>query len=273
MGFEVLTSRLFRGVTFASLSGHPITDKDTVDIGVRVLNRTGLFAKENKTWILQGDNANKAIDFAAFEKFWENAVQIAAFTSVPASQHGYGMAATNDNALASLTDAVSNFGTAYAATKESLRSNTANIMAIPGQLQMLCQAVGNGQPPPSVINYQQRPCGGCGCGQQRGGINSGGGGYGCGRYNGGGGNQNTNGGGGDGYRGGNQNTNNSGGGYNGGGGTNGGGYSTGNIGNQNPSGQPPTPIKHFDNLNYCSTVCRGKGMILRSSIWVTCQSS
>ena len=52
MGFEVLTSCLFCGVTVASLSGHPITDKDTVDIGVRVLNRTGLFAEEYKTWIL-----------------------------------------------------------------------------------------------------------------------------------------------------------------------------------------------------------------------------
>jgi hypothetical protein len=50
--FEVLTSRLFPGVTFASLSGQRITDKDTVDIGVRVLNHTGLFAKEYKTWIL-----------------------------------------------------------------------------------------------------------------------------------------------------------------------------------------------------------------------------
>ena len=50
--FEVLTSRLFCGITFASLSGHPITDKDTVDIGVRVLNHTGLFAEEYKTWIL-----------------------------------------------------------------------------------------------------------------------------------------------------------------------------------------------------------------------------
>ena len=49
MGFEVLTSRLFRGVTFASLSGHPITDKDTVDIGIHVLNCTGLFAEEYKT--------------------------------------------------------------------------------------------------------------------------------------------------------------------------------------------------------------------------------
>jgi hypothetical protein len=130
MGFEVLTSRLFRGVTFASLLGHPITDKDTVDISVCVLNCTGLFAKEYKTWILRGDDANKAIDFAAFKSFWENAVQIAALTSVPASQHGYGMAATDDDASASLTDVVSNFGTAYAATQESLRSNTANIMAI-----------------------------------------------------------------------------------------------------------------------------------------------
>ncbi len=46
MGFEVLTLRLFHGNTFASLSGHPITDKDTVDIGICVLNCTGLFAKE-----------------------------------------------------------------------------------------------------------------------------------------------------------------------------------------------------------------------------------
>ncbi len=137
MGFEVLTSCLFRGITFASLSGHPITDKDTVDIGVRVLNRTVLFGKEYKAWILRGDDPNNAIDFAAFKSFWENAVQIAAFTTVPASTHGYGMGLANDDNTASLTDVVSNFGTAYAATQESLQSNTANITTIQGQLQML----------------------------------------------------------------------------------------------------------------------------------------
>ena len=67
MGFEVLTSRLFGGVTFASLSEHPLTNKDTVDIGVRVLNRTGLFTKKYKTWILRGDDTNNAIDFAALK--------------------------------------------------------------------------------------------------------------------------------------------------------------------------------------------------------------
>jgi len=128
-----VTSRLFRGVTFASLSGHPITDKDTVDIGVSVLNCTGLFGEEYKAWILRGDDSNNAIDFTAFKSFWENAVQIAAFTAVQASTHGYGMGLVNDDDTASLPDAVSNFGTAYAASQESLRSNTATITAIQGQ--------------------------------------------------------------------------------------------------------------------------------------------
>jgi hypothetical protein len=162
--------------------------------------------------------------------------------------------ASNDD-TASLTDAVSNFGMAYTATQESLRSNTANINAIQGQLQMLCQALGNGQPPSGVINYQQRPRGGRGRrGQQRGGNNGGRGGYGDGGYNGGGanyngGNQTANGGGGGYNHGGNQNAHGGGGGgggYNGGGGANGGGYGIG-------TGDPPTPIKHFENWNYCST--------------------
>jgi hypothetical protein len=93
-------------------------------------------------------NTSKTNDFVSFKTFWENAVQIAVFTAVPSSQHGYGMAATNNNALAHLlTDAVSNFGRAYT----SLQSNAANILTIKGQLQMPCQAVGTGQPP------QQQP--------------------------------------------------------------------------------------------------------------------
>ena len=40
MGFEVLTSCLFCSITYASLSGHPITNKDTINIGVRILNHS-----------------------------------------------------------------------------------------------------------------------------------------------------------------------------------------------------------------------------------------
>jgi hypothetical protein len=98
MGFEVVTLCLFCGITFASLSGHPITDKDTVDIGVGILNRTLLFPEEYKTWILHGSNASKTIDRVSFKTFWENTVQNAVFTAVAASQHGYGMAATDNDA-------------------------------------------------------------------------------------------------------------------------------------------------------------------------------
>jgi uncharacterized membrane protein YgcG len=230
MGFEVLTSRLFCGVTVASLSRHPITNNDTIDIGVCILNCTGLFAKEYKAWILRGNNASKANNFAAFKSFWENAVQIAAFTSVPANQHGYGMAATDEDAE-SLTDAVSNFGMAYAATQESLRSTTANIVAMQGQIQMLCHAIGAGQPPPAIQYQQQHPhhaCGRRGRGQQHGG----------GRHNG----VNHSGGGGSNFGGGGGSNRNGGSGYNGGGGghnSGGGGNGGGNTGNQPPTGPPP----------------------------------
>ncbi len=161
--------------------------------------------------------------------FWENAVQIAAFTSVPASQHGYGMAATEED-TESLTDAVSNFGAAYATTQESLRSTTANIAAMQGQIQMLCQAIGAGQPPPAIQYQQQQPrhpCGGRGRGQQHGGGGHNGGNHGGGGGNlGSGGGSNRNGSGG--YNGG-------GGGHNSGGGSNGGSYGGGNTGNQPPS--------------------------------------
>ena len=115
------------------------------------------------------------MDFAAFRTFWELAVNIAVFTATPALQHGYGMSATEEDASTTLlTDAVNNFGAAYAATQESLRSNNATISAVQGQLQMLCNAIGN-QPPPNMIQ----------CGRGGGALNGGGGG---GGYNGGGNN-------------------------------------------------------------------------------------
>jgi hypothetical protein len=69
MGFEVLTSRFFCGITFASLSGHPIMNKDTVNICVRILNRMGLFPKEYKTWIFRSNEASKTNDFVSFKTF------------------------------------------------------------------------------------------------------------------------------------------------------------------------------------------------------------
>ena len=146
-GFELLFMHLFCGATFANLTKYPIPDADIVDIGIHVLYRTGHFAKEYKTWITRGKNATNSMNFAAFHSFWETAVNIAAFTATPASQYGYGMVAAKDNAsTALLTNAVNNFGAAYAATKESMRSSNAPSMRC--SLRSKCSAKPSAISPP-----------------------------------------------------------------------------------------------------------------------------
>jgi hypothetical protein len=157
-GFKLLVTHLFRGATFANLTKHPIPDNDIVNIGICVIHWTGLFTEEYKAWITHGNNPTNDMDFAAFHSFWETAVNIASFTATPASQHGYGMNAIEDDPSATyLTNAVSNFGVAYAAMRESLRNNNASIHAMQGQgqIQMLCNALGN-QPPAGMPQYPQQ---------------------------------------------------------------------------------------------------------------------
>ena len=186
-GFELLVTCNFPGATFFNLAKYQIPNDNIVDIGIHVLHCTGLFAKEYNAWIMHGDNPANAMNFAAFRSFWETAVNIATFTAAPASQHGYGMAAAkNDASTALLTDAVNNFGAAYSATQESLRSSNATISAMQRQIQMLCNAIGN-QPPrhdpvPAAPGQGHHSRGRCG-GGRGGGTNNGGGG---GGYTGGG---------------------------------------------------------------------------------------
>ncbi len=69
MGFELLPTCLLSGATFANLAKYPINEDDIVNIGIRVLHRTGLFSEEYKTWILCGDNTMKTNNFTAFRTF------------------------------------------------------------------------------------------------------------------------------------------------------------------------------------------------------------
>jgi hypothetical protein len=62
----------------------------------------------------------------------------------------------NHPSAAYLTNAVSNFGVAYAATQESLRNNNASINAMQGQNQMLCNALGN-HPLQACHNAHNKP--------------------------------------------------------------------------------------------------------------------
>ena len=81
-------------------------------------------------------------------------------TSIPAAQHGYGMAATDDDALHALyCESVVNFGMAYAATQETIKTQATNMAAMQGQLtniQQFCMAVGQQPSPTSYAPTQQQ---------------------------------------------------------------------------------------------------------------------
>ena len=54
-------------------------------------------------------------------------------TAVPASQHGYGIAAMdNDRSIASNSESLTNYGAVYAATQESMKSQATTMAAMQG---------------------------------------------------------------------------------------------------------------------------------------------
>jgi hypothetical protein len=162
----------------------------------------------------------------SFKGFWSNTITLVNQTSVPALQHGYGMAAMDDNggSIALYGKSLANFGTAYAATQETVKSQADSISTIQAQLaglQQFCMVVGQQQPPPNNIYYtpQQQQCCHNNCRNNRGRRGSG-------SYNG-----------------------------------NDGGYPqqpTSHQGQQDGGRgpvRPPTPYERWENWNYCHMHC------------------
>jgi hypothetical protein len=188
-----------------------------------------MYAEEYKAWIgikNAGQLMNPCIKqtlFDSFKGFWSNAITLVNQTSILALQHGYGMAAMDNNggSIALHSESLANFGAVYAATQESVKSQADSISTIQAQLtglQQFCMAIGQQQPPPNNIYYAPQQ-------QQR-------------RHN--------------------NSKNNRGGRCSGGFNGNGGGYPqqpTSHQGQQS-GGRGfvrPTPYKRYENWNYCHT--------------------
>ena len=79
-------------------------------------------------------------------------------TAIPASSHGYGMAAVNnDDTVASYGEAITNFGAAYAATQELVKTQGTTIALMQTQLQVMQQyCTGLQQKPPQTIYASQQ---------------------------------------------------------------------------------------------------------------------
>jgi hypothetical protein len=138
-------------------------ERNIIDIGLRMIKCCGMYAKEYKAWISMENAGQLALPCVkqtldSFNGFWSNAITLVNQTSIPALQHGYGMAAIDNNggSIASYGKSMANFGATYAAMQETVKSQTDSLAAIQAQLaglQQFCMAVGQQQPPPKNICY------------------------------------------------------------------------------------------------------------------------
>jgi hypothetical protein len=146
-----LTTRPFIGTSYASTARYPMDGCDVIDIGLRIIKHCGVYAKENKNWILR-ENAVppivKTID--SFKEYWADMIAFVNQTAVLALQHGYGMTTMDNDALvATYNDSLANLGAAFAATQETMKSQADSLVAMQNQLSNIQLCMNVGQQPPS----------------------------------------------------------------------------------------------------------------------------
>jgi hypothetical protein len=150
-GFEPLPTCLFISASYASAAQYLMDNCDVIDIGLRIIKHCGMYAEEYKNWILRENAAPqiiKTIDF--FKEYCANAIALVNQTAVPALQHGYGLTAMEDDAaVTSYNDSLANFGAAFAARQETMKSQANSLVAMQNQLLNIQLCMNVGQPPPS----------------------------------------------------------------------------------------------------------------------------
>ena len=135
-GFEPLVTRLFIGASYASAALYPMDDRNVIDISLRVIKRCGMYSKEYKDWIAH-EQANPPIveTIDSFKEYWSAAITLVNQTAIPAGNHGYGMTVMDDDtSIALYGKSLANFGATYAATQESMKSQSTTMAAMQGQL-------------------------------------------------------------------------------------------------------------------------------------------
>jgi hypothetical protein len=180
IGFNILVLCLFSSAAFVGYTGFTMNNRDIVNIGLRVIKCCGIYAEEYKAWIACEAICPKIVEnLDSFKMFWSAKITLVNQTSIPASLQGYGIAAVNNNdaSIVLYSKSIANFGAAYAATQESVRSQGLTIASLQGQvnaIQQYCMTIQQLPPPTNYAVQQQRGPNNCRGLSQRNGGNSGG---------------------------------------------------------------------------------------------------
>ncbi len=67
-GLEPLATRLFIGASYVSAARCPVDNCNVIDIGLRVIKRCGMYAKEYKNWILHKNAVPPIVEMIDFFK-------------------------------------------------------------------------------------------------------------------------------------------------------------------------------------------------------------
>jgi hypothetical protein len=146
-GFDALNLRLFTGAAYASSAGFRMNDVDIVDIGLCIIKQCGMYGEEYKAWIACKAIRPRIVKMVdTFKTFRAAKITLMNQIVICASMHGYRMAAVNnDDSVVSYGELIVNFGAAYAAIQESVKSQGTRITLMQGQLQAMqqyCMALG-----------------------------------------------------------------------------------------------------------------------------------
>jgi hypothetical protein len=159
-GFEPLAMRLYIGASYASATCYPMDDRDVINIGLHVIKHCGMYPKEAKNWILSKNAVPQIVKtINSFKEYWADAIAFINQTAVPASQHGYGMTAMDEDVSVALHgDSLVNFGATFAAMQDTMKSQTNSLVAMQNQLanSQLCMNVRQQPPSSSYAPAQQQ---------------------------------------------------------------------------------------------------------------------
>jgi hypothetical protein len=135
-GFKPLAMHLFIGATYASAAHYPMDDCDIINIGLQVIKHCGTYTKEYKNWISRKNAVPQIVEtIDSFKEYWANAIALVNDTAIPALQYGYGITVMDNDSLgASCGDLLANFGAAFAATQETMKSQANSLLAMQNQL-------------------------------------------------------------------------------------------------------------------------------------------
>jgi hypothetical protein len=161
-GFDTLVLHLFTGAAFAGCTNFTMADCDIINISLCVIKRCGMYAKEYKAWIAHKAIRPKIVEtFDSFKTFWVAKITLVNQTALPASQYGYGIAATNNNdSISSYGETISKFCSAYAATQESVKLQGTTNASMQNQLNAMSQYCMALQQQSTLTNHAaQHQCG------------------------------------------------------------------------------------------------------------------